>query len=43
MTNQLSVVHQQDVLGQSFKVYGTIEEPLFLAKDVSGLNIQMLL
>lgn len=35
MTNQLSVVHQQNVLGQTFKVYGTIEEPLFLAKDVS--------
>ncbi|MGF9769611.1 Bro-N domain-containing protein [Bacillus albus] len=35
MNNQLTVVHQQDVLGQPFKVYGTIEEPLFLAKDVA--------
>nr|WP_166704252.1 Bro-N domain-containing protein [Bacillus albus] len=31
----LQVVHQQDVLGQPFKVYGTVEEPLFLAKDVA--------
>lgn len=35
MTNQLSVVHQQNVLGQTFKVYGTVEDPLFLAKDVA--------
>lgn len=35
MINQLSVVHQQNVLGQEFKVYGTVEEPLFLAKDVA--------
>ncbi|PGU28660.1 hypothetical protein COD66_24705 [Bacillus cereus] len=35
MENQLTVVHQQDVLGQPFKVYGTVEEPLFLAKDVA--------
>ncbi|MBO1579371.1 hypothetical protein J4P91_06850 [Bacillus sp. XF8] len=28
-------MHQQNVLGQTFKVYGTIEEPLFLAKDVA--------
>ncbi|UNP78637.1 hypothetical protein MN033_11025 [Bacillus nitratireducens] len=34
MTN-LIVVHEQEVLGQSFKVYGTVEEPLFLAKDVA--------
>ncbi|MES9666786.1 hypothetical protein COK06_12480 [Bacillus cereus] len=33
--NSLQVVHQQDVLGQPFKVYGTVEEPLFLAKDVA--------
>ncbi|WP_255261180.1 BRO-N domain-containing protein [Bacillus pseudomycoides] len=25
----------KDVLGQAFKVYGTVEEPLFLAKDVA--------
>ncbi|TEA49852.1 hypothetical protein EZE46_14765 [Bacillus sp. BH2] len=33
--NSLQVIHQQDVLGQPFKVYGTVEEPLFLAKDVA--------
>ncbi|MEE6181709.1 Bro-N domain-containing protein [Bacillus pretiosus] len=33
--NSLQVVHPQDVLGQPFKVYGTVEEPLFLAKDVA--------
>ncbi|PGW54399.1 hypothetical protein COE14_20060 [Bacillus thuringiensis] len=32
--SNLSVVHQQEVLGRSFKVYGTVEEPLFLAKGV---------
>lgn len=35
MSNQLTVVHQQDVLGQPFKVYGNTEEPLFFAKDVA--------
>ncbi|MDR4984631.1 BRO family protein [Bacillus cereus] len=35
MSNQLTVVQQQDVLGQPFKVYGTVEDPLFLAKDVA--------
>ncbi|EJQ53513.1 hypothetical protein IEQ_01011 [Bacillus cereus BAG6X1-2] len=35
MNSQLTVVHQQDVLGQPFKVYGTVGEPLFLASDVS--------
>lgn len=33
--SNLSVVHQQEVLGRSFKVYGTVEEPLFLALDVA--------
>lgn len=33
--SNLSVVHQQEVLGRIFKVYGTVEEPLFLAKDVA--------
>ena len=26
---------EQEVLGQQFKVYGTFENPLFLAKDVA--------
>ncbi|PFY86043.1 BRO family protein [Bacillus toyonensis] len=33
--SNLSVVHQQEVLGRIFKVYGTVENPLFLAKDVA--------
>ncbi|WP_459501110.1 BRO-N domain-containing protein [Bacillus sp. C1] len=33
--SNLQVVHQQDVLDQTFKVYGTVEEPYFLAKDVA--------
>ncbi|AJG62173.1 MULTISPECIES: BRO-N domain-containing protein [Bacillus] len=35
MTNELKVIHEQEVLGQEFKVYGTKEEPLFLAKDIA--------
>ncbi|CAH2466015.1 Bro-N domain-containing protein [Bacillus cereus group sp. N28] len=35
MTNELKVIHEQEVLGQGFKIYGTKEEPLFLAKDVA--------
>lgn len=35
MSNELQVINQQEVLGQDFKIYGTIENPLFLAKDVA--------
>ena len=35
MTNELKVVHEQELLGQGFKIYGSKEEPLFLAKDVA--------
>lgn len=31
---ELQVIYNQEVLGQDFKIYGTEEEPLFLAKDV---------
>lgn len=31
----LQVVHEQAVLEQNFKVYGTVESPLFLARDVA--------
>lgn len=34
--SNLAVVHQQEVLGQGFRVYGTMEEPLFLAQDVAN-------
>lgn len=33
--NNLEVLHEQEVLGKHFRVYGTIDEPLFLAKDVA--------
>lgn len=32
---ELKVLNEQEVLGKQFKVYGTAEEPLFLAKDVA--------
>lgn len=31
----MEIIKQQEVLGKDFKVYGTFEEPLFLAKDVA--------
>ena len=31
----LQVINEQEVLGKNFRVYGTIENPLFLAKDVA--------
>lgn len=31
----MELVCKQEVLGREFKIYGTIEEPLFLAKDVA--------
>lgn len=33
---QLQVIHEQVVLTKSFQVYGTLENPLFLAKDVAN-------
>lgn len=33
--NELKIINKQEVLGKDFKIYGTIEEPLFLAKDVA--------
>lgn len=35
MGNELQVLHTQEVLEKDFKVYGTVEAPLFLAKDVA--------
>ena len=35
MENNLKVINEQEVLGKQFKIYGTFEEPLFLAKDVA--------
>ena len=33
--NQLQVFEQRNVLGQELKIYGTQDDPLFLAKDVA--------
>lgn len=30
------VIEEREVLGKEFRIYGTIEEPLFLAKDVAS-------
>lgn len=35
MSNELQVIEQREVLGKDFKIYGTLEDPLFLAKDVA--------
>lgn len=35
MTNEINVIKKETVLEQEFTVYGTAEEPLFLAKDVA--------
>lgn len=32
---ELAIVDQREVLGKDFKIYGTKENPLFLAKDVA--------
>ncbi|MEN1893140.1 BRO family protein [Staphylococcus nepalensis] len=33
--NELKVLEQKDVLGNEFNIYGTAEEPLFLARDIA--------
>lgn len=35
MSNEIQVIYNQEVLDKDFKVYGTADEPLFLAKDVA--------
>ena len=32
---ELTIINEQEVLGKHFAVYGTIDEPLFVAKDVA--------
>lgn len=34
--NRLTVIEERKVLGKDFKIYGTIENPLFLAKDIAN-------
>ncbi|BFN04331.1 hypothetical protein [Clostridium tetani] len=33
--DSLQVIDQREVLNKNFKIYGNIENPLFLAKDVA--------
>ncbi|HBI8374435.1 TPA: Bro-N domain-containing protein, partial [Clostridioides difficile] len=33
--NNLQTIKEQELLGKEFKVYGTLENPLFLARDVA--------
>jgi prophage antirepressor-like protein len=33
--NNIQIINQQEVLGKNFAVYGTFDNPLFLAKDVA--------
>lgn len=33
--NKLEILEQREVLNKDFKIYGDIENPLFLAKDVA--------
>lgn len=35
MENKLEIIREQEVLGKQFRIYGTFDEPLFLAKDVA--------
>ena len=32
---KLQIIYNQEVLGKDFNIYGTLEKPLFLAKDVA--------
>lgn len=34
--SELKIINEQEVLGKDFKVYGDINNPLFLAKDVAN-------
>lgn len=34
--NELQILDQREILGKDFRIYGTIQEPLFLAKDVAN-------
>lgn len=35
MNKELKIINEQEILGKDFKIYGSIDEPLFLAKDVA--------
>lgn len=35
MDNSISIVHSTELLGKPFQIYGTKQNPLFLANDVA--------
>ena len=35
MNKELKTINEQEVLGKNFKIYGSIDEPLFLARDIA--------
>lgn len=37
MNNNLTIIKKENVLGKDFTIYGDIENPLFLAKDVAAM------
>ncbi|MFL8712600.1 phage antirepressor [Clostridioides sp. GD02377] len=45
--NNLQTIKEQELLGKEFRIYGTLEKPLFLAKDVAEWiehsNVSMML
>ena len=36
MENELKIIDKRELLGKQFKIYGDLENPLFLAKDVAS-------
>lgn len=32
---ELKIINEQEILGKKFRIYGTLDNPLFLAKDVA--------
>ena len=36
MINELKLIDQREIMGKDFKIYGNINNPLFLAKDVAN-------
>lgn len=35
MENNLAIIMEKAVIGKNFKIYGTYDNPLFLAKDIA--------
>ena len=36
MSKELTIIDEREFLGKEFRIYGTFENPLFLAKDVAN-------